>query len=100
MTQSNFGFDPIHKKTRKEIFLDEMNRVVPWDALVALIQPHARGAHQALGGRPPFAVETMLRIQCRQLWWNDGLPSSRGPTTMHLPAIDESSFEQGSRRPI
>lgn len=70
MTQSNFGFDPIHKKTRKEVFLDEMNRVVPWAALIALIQPHARGAHQAFGGRPPFAVETMLRIHCLQLWWN------------------------------
>jgi IS5 family transposase len=70
MTQSNFSFDPIHKKTRKEIFLDEMNRVVPWAALVGIIQPHARGAHQALGGRPPFAVETMLRIHCLQLWWN------------------------------
>ena len=70
MTQSNFGFDPVHKKTRKEIFLEEMNRVVPWAALVGIIQPHARGAHQALGGRPPFAVETMLRIHCLQLWWN------------------------------
>jgi hypothetical protein len=44
--------------------------VVPWAALVALIQPHARGAHQALGGRPPFPIETMLRIHCLQLWWN------------------------------
>jgi len=35
-----------------------------------VILPHARGAHQALGGRPPFAVETMLRIHCLQLWWN------------------------------
>ena len=70
MTQSNFGFDPVHKKTRKEIFLEEMNRVVPWATLVGIIQPHARGAHQALGGRPPFAVETMLRIHCLQLWWN------------------------------
>jgi IS5 family transposase len=70
MTQSNFGFDPVHKKTRKEIFLEEMNRVVPWTALIGIIQPHARGAHQALGGRPPCAVETMLRIHCLQLWWN------------------------------
>jgi IS5 family transposase len=70
MTQMTFGLDPLPKKTRKEIFLDEMNEVVPWTELVALIQPHARGAHQALGGRPPFAVETMLRIHCLQLWWN------------------------------
>jgi transposase, IS5 family len=55
MTQENFDFDPLPKKTRREVLLEEMNAVVPWAALVALIQPHARGAHQALGGRPPFA---------------------------------------------
>ena len=66
MNQITLGLDPLPKKTRKEVFLDEMNQVVPWPALVALIQPHARGAHQALGGRPPFAVET-LRIHCLQL---------------------------------
>ena len=70
MDQMTFGLDPLPKKTRKEVFLEEMNQVVPWDALVALIQPHVRGAHQALGGRPPFPVETMLRIHCLQLWWN------------------------------
>jgi IS5 family transposase len=70
MNQITFGLDPLPKKTRKEVFLDEMNQVVPWSALVALIQPHARGAHQALGGRPPFPIETMLRIHCLQLWWN------------------------------
>jgi transposase, IS5 family len=47
-----------------------MNQVVPWAALVALIKPHARGAHQALGGRPPFPIEVMLCIHCVQLWWN------------------------------
>lgn len=70
MNQTTLGLDPLPKKTRKEVFLGEMNQVVPWAALVALIQAHARGAHQALGGRPPFAVETMLRIHCLQLWWN------------------------------
>ena len=70
MDQMTFGRDPLPKKTRKEAFLDEVNQVVPWAALVALIQPHARGAHQALGGRPPFPIETMLRIHCLQLWWN------------------------------
>jgi len=70
MTQMSIGLDPLPKKTRKEILLEEMNVVVPWSELVALIQPHARGAHQALGGRPPFALETMLRIHCLQLWWS------------------------------
>ena len=70
MDQMTFGLDPLPKRTRKEVFLDEMNQVVPWAALVELIRPHARGAHQALGGRPPFPIETMLRIHCLQLWWN------------------------------
>jgi IS5 family transposase len=70
MEQFKLSLDPLPKKTRKEVFLDEMNQVVPWSALVALVLPHARGAHQALGGRPPFPIETMLRIHCLQLWWN------------------------------
>jgi IS5 family transposase len=70
MDQITLGLEPLPKKTRKEIFLAEMNQVVPWATLVKLIQPHARGAHQALGGRPPFPIETMLRIHCLQLWWN------------------------------
>lgn len=70
MEQETLGFDPLLKKTRRAVFLEEMEQVVPWTALVGLVQPYARGAHQALGGRPPFAVETMLRIHCLQLWWN------------------------------
>jgi transposase, IS5 family len=40
-----------------------MNRVIPWADLVALIQPHAP---MGKTGRPPFAVETMLRIHLLQ----------------------------------
>lgn len=64
MDQMPSGLDPLHKKTRKEILLKEMSLVVFWAALIALIQPHVRGVHEALGGRPPFALETMLRIYC------------------------------------
>lgn len=83
MSQIPLGLDPFPKKTRKEVFLEEMNQVVPWAALVALIQPYARGAHQALGGRPPFAIETMLRIHCLQLWWN-----------LSDPAVEEELHER------
>lgn len=72
-----FGVDPLPKKTGKEVFLDEMNQVVPWAALVALIKPHARSAHQALGGRPPFPIEVMLRIHCVQLWRNLSDPAMK-----------------------
>ena len=72
MKQTTLGFEPLFKKTRRSIFLDEMNRVVPWAELVALIQSHQPVKIEVLGGRPPMPIETMLRIHCLQLWWNLG----------------------------
>lgn len=60
------GFELASKRTRKREFLDEMNLVVPWSQLVGLIQPHAPAGKT---GRPPFAVETMLRIHFMQQWF-------------------------------
>ncbi len=62
------GFEFATKRTRKRIFLDEMNLVVPWAELVKLIQPFAPAAGSQ-GGRPAFAVETMLRIHSLQQWF-------------------------------
>lgn len=44
-------------------FLDEMKLLVSWAELVSLVQPHAPAGRI---GRPPFAVETMLRIHFMQ----------------------------------
>jgi IS5 family transposase len=69
MKQTSFatsGFELIIKRTRKREFLDEMNLVVPWTELVALIEPHAPTGKT---GRPPFAVATMLRIHFLQQWF-------------------------------
>lgn len=60
------GFELATKRTRKREFLDEMNLVVPWTELIALVQPHAPAGKT---GRPPFAVATMLRIHFMQLWF-------------------------------
>ena len=60
------GIDLSTKRTRKREFLDEMERVVPWDALVELITPYAPEGKK---GRPPFAVRTMLRIHFLQPWF-------------------------------
>ena len=60
------GFELVTKKTRKREFLGEMNQVVPWAALVALIEPHAPAGKT---GRPPFAVPTLLRIHFLQQWF-------------------------------
>jgi IS5 family transposase len=69
MKQKSFastGFELVTKRTRKREFLDEMNLVVPWTALVGLIEPHAPAGKT---GRPPFAVATMLRIHFMQQWF-------------------------------
>jgi IS5 family transposase len=50
MKQAELGLN-LSTKTRKREFLDEMDRVVPWDALIALIEPHYP---KSKTGRPPF----------------------------------------------
>jgi transposase, IS5 family len=67
MKQLGLGLNLSTKRTRKREFLDEMNRVVPWAALVAVTEPHSP---RAKTGRPPFAIETMLRIHYLQQWFN------------------------------
>ena len=63
------GYELIQKRTRKRVFLEEMNLVVPWSELVGLIQVHASAQPSSKGGRPAFRVETMLRIHFMQQWF-------------------------------
>jgi IS5 family transposase len=73
---SQTGFELSAKRTRKRIFLEQMQRILPWDSLVVLISNHApSGAH----GRPPFAVAVMLRIHFMQQWF-----------TLSDPAMEEA----------
>ena len=43
-----------------------MERVVPWAVLVDLIAPYYP---EGKNGRPPFALQTMLRIHFMQQWF-------------------------------
>ena len=63
------GFELVTKHTRKRVFLDEMGLVVPWRELVGLIRPFAPTGTGAKGGRPTFALETMVRIHFLQQWF-------------------------------
>jgi IS5 family transposase len=63
MSLSEGGFE--RRRTRE--FPDEKNLVVAWAELVTLIAPHAP-TRDTKGGRPPFPVETMLRIHFLHLW--------------------------------
>ena len=56
------------KQTRREKFLAEMEAVVPWMRLLALIAPHYPKAGPK-GGRPPMPIETMLRVYFLQQWY-------------------------------
>jgi IS5 family transposase len=67
MTQMDLGLNLSTKRTRKREFLDEMTRVVPWQKLIALIEPHYP---KGKTGRPPFPIQTMLRIHFMQQWFS------------------------------
>lgn len=61
------GFEQHRKPTRRDEFLDTMSRIVPWEALCAVVEPHypKKG-----NGRPPIGLERMLRIHFLQHWFN------------------------------
>jgi len=72
MKQASFsmtGYFDKGKKTKREQFLAEMDQVMPWTRLLALIEPHYPKGSPA-GGRPPLPLERMLRIYCLQQWYN------------------------------
>ncbi|WP_419341341.1 IS5 family transposase [Achromobacter sp. PD1] len=66
MTQQELGLNLSTRRTRKAVFLDEMDLVVPWTELLSLIAPHTP---RAKTGRPPFELATMLRIHFLQQWF-------------------------------
>ncbi len=83
------GFERYTKKTKRALFLEEMEQVVPWAELCALIAPHYA---KAGNGRPPVGLERMLRIYFLQQWFRvvgpwggrgvvrlDGAAAVRGP---------------------
>ncbi|OOW81516.1 transposase [Xanthomonas campestris pv. vitiswoodrowii] len=68
------------KRTRRELFLEEMEQVVPWKALLPLIEQH----YPKLGrpGRQPYPLATMLRIHFLQQWY-----------ALSDPAMEEALYD-------
>jgi hypothetical protein len=56
---ASLGLDRPYKQTRRERFLAEMDLVLPWAALSALIAPHYPSGER---GRPPIGIDRMLRF--------------------------------------
>ena len=100
-TLGSSGFELQSKKTRKRQFLEEMNGVVPWTALIALIEPHyaKSGKHNgAKGGRPATGAEIMLRIHFMQQWF--GLSDPAMEEALHDTPIyrDFAGLDIGAQR--
>jgi len=72
------------KKTRREVFLEEMELVVPWKGLLKLIEPHYPTAER---GRRPYPLESMLRVHLMQNWF-----------ALSDPAMEEALYEIASLR--
>ena len=66
MKQLGLGLNLNVKKTRKREFLEQMNKVVPWEVLIDIVAPHYPKGDK---GRPPIGLETMLRVHYLQHWF-------------------------------
>ena len=70
MSQPTFGdleYESKKRKTRREIFLERMDGLIPWSLLEERIRPHYPKAGR---GRRPYELSSMLRIHCVQLFYN------------------------------
>ena len=84
-TFAEVSFEPYRKPTRRERFLNDMNRVVPWGELVMVIEPVYPKADGP--GRPPVGIERMLRLHCLQQWFN-----------LSDPAVEEALYDSRAMR--
>ena len=83
---SDYELTIAKKQTKREKFLAEMEAVVPWAALIALIEPHYPKASKK-GGLPPYPLATMLRIHLLQQWYS-----------LNDPAMEEALIEVPTMR--
>jgi len=84
-TFASLAFERKKKQTRRERFLAEMEAVVPWAALLAVIEPHYPTTGRR--GRPPMPLATMLRLYFMQQWY-----------ALSDPAMEDALYEIESMR--
>ena len=84
-TFASLSYQSKKKQTRREKFLAEMDQVVPWAELLALIEPHY--TKKGRRGRPAMPLESMLRIYFMQQWY-----------AMSDPAMEDALYEIESMR--
>ena len=98
------SFEKYGRKSKREQFLDEMEQIVPWAELQALVQAHYPKGEN---GRPPVGLSIMLRVYFLQQWFNLSDPGAEealyespvlrwfaGVDLGRAPAPDESTILQ------
>lgn len=85
--EADAGFALHRKATRRDVFLAEMDKVVPWSALCALIEPHYPKAREDGAGRRPIGLERMLRIHFLQQWY-----------ALSDPGVEEALYDSEAMR--
>jgi len=78
------GFEKYGRKSKRERFLDEMEQIVPWAELQALVEPHYPKGEN---GRPPVGLGIMLRVYFLQPWFN-----------LSDPGAEEARYESPALR--
>jgi IS5 family transposase len=63
----NAGFEPYRRPTKRDVFLQTMEQIVPWPQLCTVVEPHYP---KGQGGRPPVGLERMLRMHFVQHGFN------------------------------
>jgi IS5 family transposase len=84
-TLADQGFERYRKRTRKDQFLEDMERIIPWRELCEVIEPFY--PKQDGPGRPPIGLERMLRIHFLQHWFN-----------LSDPAVEEALYDSQAMR--
>lgn len=79
------GFEKYRKKTRKEIFLEEMDEIIPWKEMTKAIAPYYPNPKGA--GRRPVGLERMLRIHFLQHWFE-----------LSDPGVEETLYDSRAMR--
>jgi len=90
MRQQSFAaddFEKYRKKTRKEIFLEEMDRIIPWKTLSKVIKPYYPKPKGA--GRRPIGIQRMLRIHFLQHWFE-----------LSGPGVEETLYDSRAMRQL
>src|ERR1019366_1397932 len=84
--QTLTGFERYAKTTRRAQFLADMQVIVPWAELTAVVEAYYPKISEA-GGRPPLPLERMLRVYFLQLWFN-----------LSDPAVEEALYDSAAMR--